>query len=121
MSPESKGHDVSSSAKEKLFWSLAEELMATDKRIVESTIMKGRCLRVGKEFLALPDFKGSGLVVKLPAERVQGLILSGKGRPFAPAGRVFKEWVSVPEADRRLWRKLLREGLEHALSASSQR
>jgi hypothetical protein len=46
---------------EKLFWSLAAELRAADSRIVESTIMNGRCLRVGKEFLALVDYKGSGL------------------------------------------------------------
>jgi len=39
---------------------------AASALIVESTIMNGRCLRVGKEFLALVDYKGSGLVVKLP-------------------------------------------------------
>jgi hypothetical protein len=50
---------------EELFWKLAAELQAEDARIVEGTIMSGRCLRVGK-FLALVDFKGSGLVVKLP-------------------------------------------------------
>lgn len=73
--------------------------------------MNGRCVRVGKEFLALVDDKGSGLVVKLPRERVAELIDAGVGRPFAPAGKVFKEWLSVPTPDRALWRKLLREGL----------
>ena len=97
---------------EKLFWQLAEELAAADPRIVEGTIMNGRCLRVGREFLALVDFKGSGLVVKLPKGRVEGIIESGDGRPFAPAGRVFKEWLSVPEPNRRRWRSLLREGIE---------
>ncbi len=38
---------------EDLFWKLAAELQADDPRIVEGTIMNGRCLRVGKEFLAL--------------------------------------------------------------------
>ncbi len=33
---------------EKLFWSLAADLRAADSRIVESTIMNGRCLRVQK-------------------------------------------------------------------------
>ena len=51
---------------EELFWRLAAEMQADDPRIVEGTIMNGRCLRVGKEFLALVDYKGSGLVVKLP-------------------------------------------------------
>ena len=40
---------------EELFWRLAAELQAGDSRIVEGTIMNGRCLRVGKEFLALVD------------------------------------------------------------------
>jgi hypothetical protein len=109
MSPEDKRKETSN----KLFWSLFSELQKDDKRIVEGTIMKGRCARVGKEFLALPDFKGSGLVVKLPAERVTILIAQGRGRPFAPAGKVFKEWLSVPEPDKRLWRKLLKEGVAY--------
>ena len=40
---------------EELFWRLAAELQAEDSRIAEGTIMNGRCLRVGKEFLALVD------------------------------------------------------------------
>ena len=74
--------------------------------------MNGRCLRVGKEFLALVDSKGSGLVVKLPKKRVAELIESAVGRPFGPAGKFFGEWVSVPTPDRRRWRQLLREGIE---------
>jgi hypothetical protein len=98
--------------KEKLFWELAEELQAEDSRVVGGTIMNGPCLRVRKEFLALYDTKGEGLVVKLPKDRVAGLIELGKGESFAPAGRVFREWLLVPKADRRQWRKLLREGVE---------
>lgn len=97
---------------EDLFWQLAAELQQQDPRIHEGTIMNGRCLRVGKEFLALVDYKGSGLVVKLPKERVAELIQAGTGKPFAPAGKVFSEWVSMPEPDRRRWRALLREGVE---------
>jgi hypothetical protein len=80
--------------------------------VVEGTIMKSRCLRVGEEFLALVDFKGSGLVVKLPKERVAALIEQGRGQSFAPAKKVFKEWLSVPELDREAWGSLLREGVE---------
>jgi hypothetical protein len=98
---------------EKLFWSLAAELRAADARLVEGTIMNGRCLRVGKEFLALVDYKGSGLVVKLPKARVAELIFAGAGEPFAPAGRVFKEWLSVPKPDRRRWLALLKEGIAY--------
>lgn len=96
---------------EGLFWELAADLQDENPGVVEGTIMNGRCLRVGQEFLALIDFKGSGLVVKLPKARVAALIASGKGQPFAPAGRVFSEWVSVPKPDRELWRSLLREGV----------
>jgi hypothetical protein len=96
---------------EKLFWQLAAELQRSDSRIQEGKIMSGRCLRVGKEFLALVDYKRSGLVVKLPKQRVAELIEAGVGEPFAPAGKVFKEWVAVPRADRALWRELLCEGI----------
>ncbi|MDD9946213.1 MAG: hypothetical protein OXU20_34535 [Myxococcales bacterium] len=98
---------------EDLFWELAADLQSEDPRVVEGTIMNGRCLRVDKEFLALVDYKGSGLVVKLPRSRVSELIDQGKGQPFAPAGKVFKEWLSVPTPDRRRWRALLREGIAH--------
>ena len=96
---------------ESVFWELIEELHYEDPRVEEGTIMGGRCARVAGEFLGLVDFKGSGLVVKLPKARVQELIDEGVGQPFAPAGKVFKEWVSVPRRDRRRWRALLREGI----------
>ena len=99
---------------ETLFWKLAADLQAEDPRIVEGSIMNGRCLRAGKEFLALVDYKGSGLVVKLPKARVDELIEAGIGRPFSPAGRVFKEWLSVPKPNRRRWLGLLREGIAFA-------
>lgn len=97
-----------------LFWQLAGELQDQDERVVEGTIMNGPCLRVGKEFLALVDYKGSGLVVKLPKARVAELIDDDIGRAFAPAGRVFSEWVSVPTPNRKRWRALLREGIAFA-------
>ena len=61
---------------EELFWRLAAELQAGDPRIAEGTIMNGRCLRVGKEFLALVDYKGwAGREATKP--RVAELIKSG--------------------------------------------
>lgn len=94
-----------------LFWKLAADLMSEHARVVEGTIMNGRCLRVGKEFLALVDYKGAGLVVKLSKTRVEELLASGVGQPFAPGGRVSKAWISVPKPDRRRWRSLLQEGV----------
>jgi hypothetical protein len=101
-----------------VFWELVDELRAEDPRVGEGTIMGGRCARVAGEFLALVDFKGSGLVVKLPAVRVRELIAAGEGRPFAPAGKVFKEWVAIPQRDRRRWRSLLREGIAFVAPAA---
>ncbi len=95
-----------------LFWELAAELHGEDPRVVEGTIMGSKCLRVGKEFLALVDYKGSGLVVKLPKERVTELVNADKGKPFGPGGKIFKEWLSVPTQDKRQWRSLLREGVK---------
>lgn len=95
-----------------LLWDLAGEMQAADDRIVEGTIMSSRCLRVGKEFLAMNHHKKSGLVVKLPASRVAELIDADVGESFAPAGKVFKEWVAVGNADEQLWRDLLAEGVE---------
>ena len=100
------------SSAEALFWDLATELMADDERIVEGTIMSSRCLRVGKEFLAMPHHKTEGLVVKLPADRVSSIIEAGQGESFAPAGKVFSEWLAVTDLDEDRWRALLREGIE---------
>ena len=96
---------------ESVFWSIIDELAAENPLVGPGTIMGGACARVGGEFLALVNFKGSGLVVKLPKARVQELVASGVGQPFAPAGKVFSEWVAIPVRDRRRWRTLLKEGI----------
>jgi len=98
-------------APEELVWQLAAELQRDNPRIQEGTIMNGRCLRVGKEFLALVDYQGSGLVVKLPKHHVVEPLEAGVGKPFGPAGKIFKQWLAVPKPDRRRWRELLREGV----------
>src|SRR5688572_8590671 len=43
----------------KLFWKLAAKLTLEDPRVIEGTIMNGRCLRVDGEFLALVDYKNT--------------------------------------------------------------
>ena len=74
--------------------------------------MRSRCIRVGKEFLAMPEYRTGDLVVKLPRGRVDELIEAGHGLAFAPAKKVFREWVQVPERDEALWTALLDEGYE---------
>jgi hypothetical protein len=71
-------------------------------------------VRLAGRFLASYDDKLGGLVVKLPRERVLELIADGSGEPFAPAGKVFREWVAIPTADRALWQRLLAEAVDFA-------
>ncbi len=92
----------------KLFWSIAEELYE-DPTVKEGTMMGFKCLRSNGAFFATLDHRSGALIAKLPADRVQALINERVGEPFAPAGRVFKEWVSIPTVDRTLWTKLLTE------------
>ena len=96
---------------ETLFWDLVDELRASDPRVREGTIMGGRCARVDAEFLALVDRGTGALVVKLPRARVSDLIERGIGRAFAPAGRIFREWVAIPDVDRSLWSELLADSV----------
>jgi hypothetical protein len=50
------------------------------------------------------------LVVKLPRERVDELVASGKGKPYdARRGKVMKEWVALPPARSRSWPALADE------------
>ena len=52
--------------------------------------------------------------MKLPRDRVTELVENGSGDPFAPAGKVFREWVSIPTVDRDLWHTLLAEAVDFA-------
>jgi hypothetical protein len=70
------------------------------------------CVRSGKEFVAMPGHNSDGMVVKLPAQRVTELVESGRGRPLAPAGKVFKEWVEIAASEE--WGPYLDEALAFA-------
>jgi hypothetical protein len=61
----------------------------------------------GKIFAMLG--RGSSLVVKLPKERVDELVIAGKGERFDPGGgRLMKEWVAV-EVGAAPWVSLAKE------------
>lgn len=98
---------------EELFWQLAQPLLA-EPAVVRSTMMGYPCLRLDGRFFASVDPRTQALLVKLPAARVNALIGAGHGEPFAPAGRVFREWVALPRPDRRRWRALLDEASRFA-------
>jgi len=70
-------------------------------------------VRLAGRFLASDD-KAGCLVVKLPRRRVTELVENGHGDPFAPAGKVFGEWVAIPTVDRSLWQTLLAEAVDFA-------
>ena len=107
--PEASGGD----AGRDLYEELTEDLLY-DPAIGRATMMGYPCVRLAGRFLASYDEKEDCLVVKLPRERVQEVIEAGDGEPFAPAGKVFREWVAIPIPDRELWRTLLAEAAEFA-------
>ena len=96
-----------------LYEQLTDDLLY-DPAIGRATMMGVPCVRLAGRFLASYDDKACALVVKLPRARVTELVESGQGDPFAPAGRVFREWVSIPAVDPHLWRTLLAEAVDFA-------
>lgn len=103
---------------EELFWQLAEPLLG-ESAVTRSTMMGLPCLRLDGRFFASLDRRTQALLIKLPAERVQALIVAGHAEPFAPAGRVFREWAALPRPDPRRWRMLLNEAKQFAAGAAA--
>jgi hypothetical protein len=95
-------------ARSLLFWALAEELL-TQPGVRRSTMMGYPCLRSNGAFFACVERTTGHLVVKLSADRVSELVASGQALPFAPNGRIFREWAAFPDPDREEWRALLDE------------
>jgi len=106
--PESGGDDARA-----LYDALTDDLLY-DPAIGRATMMGYPCVRLPGKFVASYDDKAGRLVVKLPRDRVLELVENGTGDPFAPAGKVFREWVSIPTIDRALWRTLLAEAADFA-------
>ncbi len=93
------------------FWDEVARFQA-DGRLEQGTMFGFRCVRAGKAFVAMPGHESDGMVVKLPAQRVTELLEAGRGRPVAPAGKVFKEWVEINASEE--WGPFLEEALEFA-------
>ena len=94
------------------FWELADRWIAAET-VEEGTMMGHHCLRArpGGGFVATVERSTGDLIVKLPRGRVNDLVEAGAGRPFAPAGKVFKEWVGIPQGRMDLWEQLLEESV----------
>jgi hypothetical protein len=85
----------------------AAALTHTD--VATGTMMGFPCLRVAGAFFASCDHRTGDLIVKLPRARVTELIADGTGKPFAPAGRTFREWVLIDDRDEARWTALINE------------
>ena len=65
-------------------------------------------LKVGNKMFAM--FLKGDLLLKLPPDRVETLISSGRGLPYDPGtGKVMKNYVLIPAARKRSWIKLCEE------------
>lgn len=94
------------------FWDVAEPFLGRGE-LVEGTMMGHQCLRSATGgFVATVESDTGALVVKLPKDRVADLIGSGDGKAFAPAGKVFREWVSVESFDEDQWSQLILESMQ---------
>lgn len=113
--PESSGGDEARD----LYEELTDDLLY-DPAVGRATMMGYPCVRLAGKFLASYDDEARCLVVKLPRERVNELVEVGRGDPFAPAGKVFREWVAIPTVDRDLWQQLLAEAVEFARRQRAQ-
>jgi hypothetical protein len=111
------GDGVDDAARD-LYDELTDDLLY-DPAIGRATMMGYPCLRLAGRFLASYDDKVDCLVVKLPSERVTELVETGTGEPFAPAGKVFREWVAIRSVDRTLWQTLLAEAVDFARKSLS--
>ena len=89
--------------------------LSSDRSVTQGKMFGSTGLKVGGKVFAM-IVKG-WFVAKLPADRVQELIGTGKGDYFDPGhGRVMKEWVSMPPATKAIWVKLAQEAKEFVSS-----
>ena len=94
-----------------LWEQLADELEAADEAVSRSTMMGLPCLRVDGAFFASFDKRQEALIVKLAATNVAARVAEGRGQSFAPAGKVFKEWLALDGVDPDEWRAALHDAL----------
>lgn len=123
MPPRAKGTSSSESSggddARDLYDDLTDDLLY-DPAVGRATMMGYPCVRLAGRFLASYDDRARCLVLKLPKDRVRELIEDGDGEAFAPAGKVFREWISIPTIDRDLWQTVLAEAVDFARDSLNQ-
>jgi hypothetical protein len=100
------------------FWDLAADHLARPG-VSRSTMMGFPCLRFEGDFYASWDRRAQALVIKLDAPTVGSMIADGRGEPFAPSGRRFREWTRVPDSLAASWPAVLELAFDHALRRRS--
>jgi hypothetical protein len=96
---------------------LGDEFAASDPSISRSAMMGFPSLRFEGAFFASLDHGSDDLVVKLAAVDVAARIHAGSGKPFAPAGKVFREWLAIEPGDEHAWRGAMADALAFVRSA----
>jgi hypothetical protein len=93
-----------------LFNDVSQPLLALPG-VAHGTMMGFPCLRTDGAFFASCDPRSGDLIVKLPAARVAMMVESGSGKPFAPSGGAFREWVGIDDRNEERWTCLLHQAL----------
>jgi hypothetical protein len=75
------------------------------------------CLRREGTFFAALDRGTGDLLVKLDEARVVALVDAGQARPFAPAGRRFRQWDAIPATLAASWPGLTEDAYRRAEGA----
>ena len=97
-------------------WSTLTEPFLVRPGVSRSTMMGYPCLRLDGDFFASWDPHHEQLIVKLDQPTATALIDAGRAEPFAPSGRRFREWIAVPVARQRSWRRFLDDAFDHAVA-----
>jgi hypothetical protein len=100
------------------FWDAATPLLQRPG-VTRSTMMGYPCLRLHGDFFASWDPHHQALVVKLDRQAVTTLISDGLGEPFAPSGRPFREWISIPSTSGGGWTEQLDRAFDHAVERAT--
>ena len=102
---------------DELFEAITAKLLS-DEAISRKKMFGSSGLSIGGKVFAM-QVKDK-LVVKLPRQRVEALVVSGLGEPFDPGhGRLMKEWVAVEATAGNEWLNLAEEARDFV--ASGQR
>jgi hypothetical protein len=93
---------------EQLWAPIAKAQLATRGVTAGTGFGKTEGLRISGKIFAM--LAGGELVVKLPKDRVDGLVDSGVAKRFdAGKGRPMKEWASIAPTASRRWKALVEE------------